>query len=174
MMPRNATPDSRLKLRQQAVLERLLAGETVTANEPTYSIVSGGRGAREGRRHWLLPECEYLGSNDHLQAVELVEKERSAPDSSEGPHWRFIQLYSHPPHTAVQPTRLITSERVLRPSHGVNTPPKDYTIQLSHRPTGLLLYAYAPTRLSEWLDLMVSERSRGVANDECLPLHARG
>ena len=31
MMPRNATPDSRLKPRQQAVLERLLAGETVTA-----------------------------------------------------------------------------------------------------------------------------------------------
>ena len=66
MMPRNATPDGRLKPRQQAVLERLLAGETVTANEPTYSIVSGGRGAREGRRHWLLPECEHLGSNDHF------------------------------------------------------------------------------------------------------------
>ena len=30
-MPRNATPDGRLKPRQQAVLERLLAGETVTA-----------------------------------------------------------------------------------------------------------------------------------------------
>ena len=46
----------------------------------------------------------------------------------------FIQLYSHPPHTAVQPTQIRTSERVLRPPQGVNTPPKDYTIQPSHRP----------------------------------------
>ena len=47
----------------------------------------------------------------------------------------FIQLYSHPPHTAVQPTQIRTSERLLRPPQGVNTPPKDYTIQPSHRPT---------------------------------------
>ena len=43
----------------------------------------------------------------------------------------FIQLYSHPPHTAVQPTQIRTSERLLRPPQGVNTPPKDYTIQPS-------------------------------------------
>lgn len=42
----------------------------------------------------------------------------------------IIQLYSHPPHTAVQPTRLRHSERVPRPHQGVNTPPKDHTIQL--------------------------------------------
>ena len=41
----------------------------------------------------------------------------------------FIQLYSHPPHTAVQPTQIRTSERLLRPPQGVNTPPKDYTIR---------------------------------------------
>ncbi len=45
-----------------------------------------------------------------------------------------IQPFANPPHTTVQPIRLRTSERVLRPPQGVNTPPKDYTIQPSHRP----------------------------------------
>ena len=60
----------------------------------------------------------------------------------------FIQLYSHPPHTAVQPTRIRTSERVLHPPQGVNTPPKDYTIHPSHRP--IISHSFTPWGILPW------------------------
>ena len=41
----------------------------------------------------------------------------------------IIQLYSNLPHTAVQAISITPPERVPHPPIGVNTPPKDYTIQ---------------------------------------------
>ena len=61
---------------------------------------------------------------------EPVRRRGSSHNGTRGRHEGAIHpaLFA-PPRTAVQPTQIRTSERLLPPPQGVNTPPKDYTIQ---------------------------------------------